>query len=114
MFVPYLLWDMFIRQKTSSIWYIFEVPYRSRVRTGTILMFFSVLWIRIRFNADLDRDPAFYLNADPAPDPGSPTKADPCGPGSWSHYTVTKSKNFYMGTKAFSKGGKPGLLVNFG
>jgi hypothetical protein len=35
----------------------------------------SVLWIRIGFNTD--RDPPFYLNADPDPDPGSRTNADP-------------------------------------
>jgi hypothetical protein len=34
-----------------------------------------VLWIRIGFRAD--PDPAFYLKADPNPDPGSQTNADP-------------------------------------
>jgi hypothetical protein len=36
----------------------------------------AVLWFRIGFNAD--PDPAFYLNADPNPDPdsGSQTNAD--------------------------------------
>jgi hypothetical protein len=43
--------------------------------------FTAVLWVRIGFNADLD--PAFYLNADSDPDPGSETtkpmriRADP-------------------------------------
>ncbi len=38
-----------------------------------------MLWIRIGFNAD--KDPAFYLNADPDTDPDleSQTNADPVG-----------------------------------
>jgi hypothetical protein len=36
-----------------------------------------VLWIRIGFNAD--SGPAFYLNADPDPDPGSQYNVDPSG-----------------------------------
>ncbi len=40
--------------------------------------FFSVLWIRIGFNAD--QDPAFYLNEDPDQDLGSQTNADPSHP----------------------------------
>jgi hypothetical protein len=42
-----------------------------------IFALFSVLWIRIGFNAD--PDPAFYFDADPDsdPDPGSQTNADP-------------------------------------
>jgi hypothetical protein len=32
-------------------------------------MFPSVLFIRLSFSADLDSDPAFYLNVDPDPDP---------------------------------------------
>jgi hypothetical protein len=35
----------------------------------------SVLRIRPGFSADLERDPAFYLNAEP--DLGAPTNADP-------------------------------------
>jgi hypothetical protein len=31
----------------------------------------SIVWISIDFNADLDPDPAFYLNAVPDPDLGS-------------------------------------------
>jgi hypothetical protein len=38
----------------------------------------AVLWIRIGFNAY--PDPAFYLNANPDPDPGSETNANQCGP----------------------------------
>jgi len=34
---------------------------------------FPVLWIRVGFNAD--PDPAFYLNADPDPDPGQTFKS---------------------------------------
>jgi hypothetical protein len=49
----------------------------------------TVLWICIGFNAD--SDPAFYFNADP--DPGSQTKAYPCGygygSGPWSDFEVT-------------------------
>jgi hypothetical protein len=43
-----------------------------------INMFPSLMWIRIGFSADLDSDPAFYLNVDPDPDPESQTNADPC------------------------------------
>jgi hypothetical protein len=35
----------------------------------------ALLWIGIGFNADLNPDPAFYLNADP--DPRSQTNPDP-------------------------------------
>ncbi len=42
----------------------------------------SKVRIRISFNAD--PDPAFYLSADPYPDPGSQTNEDPCRSGSWS------------------------------
>jgi hypothetical protein len=37
-----------------------------------------------------DLNPAFYLKADPDPDPGSQTNADPCGSRSWSDFKVTK------------------------
>jgi hypothetical protein len=37
--------------------------------------FLPVLWIRIGFTAD--PEPAFYLNADLDPAPGSQTNADP-------------------------------------
>jgi hypothetical protein len=37
--------------------------------------FAPVLWIRIGFNADVDPDPAFYLYADPNPDPGQTLKS---------------------------------------
>ncbi len=38
-----------------------------------------------------DTDPAFYLNSDMDPDPGSQTNADPCGSGSCLDFAVTKS-----------------------
>jgi hypothetical protein len=83
-----------------------------------------VLWIRIGCNAipDPDPNPAFYLDADPEtdPDPGSQTDADPGGPGSrsWSDFycksqKVKVKKHTYEGIKAFLKGRKPGLLLNF-
>ncbi len=76
-------------------------------------------------------DPTFHLHADPETDPdqGSQNNAGPGGPGSWSDFCVTKSwiftwkmylkkvrgqKRTYEGTKAFLKGRKPGLFVNFG
>jgi hypothetical protein len=68
---------------------------------------FSVLWIRIDFNANLDPafylnadpDPAFYLNAEPAPanqtsadpDPAFYLSVDPSGSGSWSEFAGIKN-----------------------
>ncbi len=90
------------------------------------------------FNGDSDPDPAFYLNADPDlafylnadPDLAFYLNADPCGSGSrsLSDFKVSKSgiftlkiylksvtsqKHTYEGAKAFLKGRKPCLLVNF-
>jgi hypothetical protein len=44
-----------------------------------------VFLIRIGFGFKTSPDPAFYLNVDLDPDPGSQTNADPCGfvSGSW-------------------------------
>jgi hypothetical protein len=55
-------------------------------------LLFAVLWMCIDFNADLDRDLAFFLNVDPDPGPGSQTRADLELDLSQSH----KSLNFYM------------------
>ncbi len=52
----------------------------------------AVLWILNGVNAEPDL--AFYLNADPDPDPGSRTSAKPCGFGSWLDFDVTKSRIF--------------------
>jgi hypothetical protein len=41
------------------------------------------------FNADMDKDPAFYLNM--YPDQWSKTNKNPCGSGSASDFKVTKS-----------------------
>ncbi len=46
-----------------------------------------MLWIRTGFFADLEQDPAFYLNAEP--DLGAQTNADP-DPGRHKKF------NFYM------------------
>ncbi len=70
-----------------------------------------MLWIRIGFNADPDSEPAFYINADPNPDPD---------PENFYIKTIrtsgNRSKNIgtYEGTKAFLKGKKLGLFVKFG
>jgi hypothetical protein len=88
-----------------------------------------VLWIRTGFNADPN---PFYLNADldpdPDPDPGSQTNANP-DPGRTLKsqqvelFTVknifkvcdrSKTYGTCEGAKAFLKGRKPGLFVNFG
>ncbi len=53
----------------------------------------AVLWIRTGFNRDAD--PAFYLNVDPEPNPGSQTNEDPCGSGSWSDLK-DKKVEFYV------------------
>jgi hypothetical protein len=49
--------------------------------------FMPLLWIRIGYP-----DPALNLSADPDPDTGSQTDADPCGSG----YSSDKELNFYM------------------
>ncbi len=80
------------------------------------------MWIRIGFNAD--PDPAFYhnaepenqINADPDPDPGQTLKSQKV---EFLHEnmlkvrTIKDKKLSYEGTKAFLKGRKPGLFVNF-
>ncbi len=39
----------------------------------------------------LDQDPAFYLHADPNPNPDPLIQeVKPCGSGSWFNYKVTK------------------------
>ncbi len=49
---------------------------------------------------DCDPDPAFFLKADPDPDSGSQTNADPCGIGAWSPGRTYKSpKNEFFTTK---------------
>ncbi len=61
---------------------------------------FSVLRIRIDFNADLD--PAFHLNAGPDPDPGSQNNADPCLFGSWSDFAFTNWKSWILTRKNYT------------
>ncbi len=55
----------------------------------------------IRIGFLTDPDPAFYFNADPAPDPGKNIL-----------YIGDVIKHTYVGTKDILKGWKEGLLVN--
>ncbi len=89
-----------------------------------------MLWIRIGFYEDSDPDQAFYLNADPDPEPRSQTNADPCRScqtlkslevnfymkniGSQRRYGDGSKHSYdYVGTKAFMKGRKPVNSFNF-
>ncbi len=84
-----------------------------------------MLWIRIGFNLDLDS--AFYLSADPDqdsqikvvpadPDPGQTLKAQKVEllHEKYRYPIKTGKKHTYEATKAFLKGRKPGLFINFG
>jgi hypothetical protein len=65
-------------------------------------LLFAVLWMCIGFNADLDRDLAFFLNVDPDPGPGSQTSADLDLDLSQSHKNLIfyMKKNILKGTVA--------------
>jgi hypothetical protein len=80
-----------------------------------------VLLVRIGFNVDPDPnlDPAFYLIADPNPDPnlGSQTNADPRGSGSWSDFKGTVRPDWIcmrvVSLKSPLKGHQPLYVFNF-
>jgi hypothetical protein len=65
---------------------------------NSVLLYFSVLRVRIGFNAD--PDPAFYLITDP--DPGSKTNADPDACQTIKSQKVQyRQKHSYEGTAVF-------------
>jgi hypothetical protein len=69
-----------------------RIPNTGSKKQNYDFLLFAVLWMCIDFNADLDRDLAFFLNVDPDPGPGSQTRVDLELDLSQSH----KSLNFYM------------------